>query len=68
MGGANTVSLCDGKRSKICILWYGCGKFRCKHVCACVQAHISVHVETKNNPAYFTETEPHSLWVLETTK
>lgn len=68
MGGANTVSLCDGKRSKICILLYGCGKFRCKHICVHVQAYAYVRVEIKNSPAYFIETEPHSLWVLETTK
>lgn len=68
MGEANTVSLCDDKRSKICILLYGCGKFRCKHVCAPVQTYASGHVETKNTPAYFIETELHSLWVLETTK
>lgn len=68
MGEANTVSLCDGKHSKICTLLYGCGEFRCKHVCAPVQAYAYMHVETKNSLAYFIETEPHSLWVLETTK
>lgn len=68
MGQANIVSLCDGKHSKICILLNGCGKFRCKHVSAHVQAYTHVLVETKNSPACFVETEPHSLWVLETTK